>query len=258
MIVNDTVILLSKANRLLRFFFLHYLYSILVLTSLSQYNPPYEVKAIPGSNSISINFWSGVLANDFAGFNLYAKENDSSLTQADAISNLTIPLYPTVPFETHTRSNITLTFSNINLSTTWYENGKLYYVGVTAYGTNDLAEGGKIETKVNAIPVVPREETGAPITGNSITITGITPQFTANISGNTITAQGWQIRSCGQPSNFNAITVFTNSSLSTDSAPYTVGSLYIFSNGNNLVKLWITNGGYLSATHTQAVNCPTI
>ena len=42
-----------------------------LITVVDEYNPLYQVRAIPGDRSISINFWSGILASDFAGFNLY-------------------------------------------------------------------------------------------------------------------------------------------------------------------------------------------
>lgn len=39
-----------------------------LITVVDEYNPPYGIKAIPGNNSISISFWSGILASDFVGF----------------------------------------------------------------------------------------------------------------------------------------------------------------------------------------------
>ena len=206
-----------------------------LITIIDEYNPPYEVKAIPGSNSISINFWSGVLASDFVGFNLYA----------DTTSNFTNALvgsdggYPTVRVDTHTRSNFTLTIPGT------YNNDTLYYVAVTAFGTNDLSEGGKIETRINdIIPVVPRAEN----TGTTVT------DFTVN--NQTVTATG--LKSYGYQTNFNSITVFTNNNTSS-SAPYVQGGLYIFSNGGSLTKVWITStGNYTYATHSRANDCNTI
>ena len=222
-----------------------------LITIVDEYNPPYEIKPIPGSNSISINFWSGILADDFVGFNLYSS---SSASFTNAILN-SDGSYPTVRFETHSRSNITLTFpiSNNN-GDNYYTNDTLYYVAVTAYGTNDLAEGGKIETKVNAITVIPRAETTGTINNNNISAGSLT----ATSNNNTITATGWKVKSYGYQTNFNAITVFTNSNNLTNNAPYLVGGLYIFSNGNNLVKVWITNGGYIYATNNKANVCSTI
>lgn len=136
-----------------------------LITVVDEYNPLYQVRAIPGNESISINFWSGILASDFAGFNLYIS---TTQTFTNALLNSSGG-YPTISFSTHARSNITLTFPKTGGLT--YNNGTLYYVSVTAYGTNDLAEGGKIETKVVAIPVVPRQQQ----TGSGIfTITGTT------------------------------------------------------------------------------------
>ena len=205
-----------------------------LITIVDEYNPPYEVKVIPGNNSISINFWSGILADDFVGFNLYA----------DTTSNFTNALvgsdggYPTYRVDTHTRSNFTLPIPGT------YNDGTLYYVAVTAFGTNSLAEGEKIETKVNAIPVVPRREQ------NGTTITGFTVTGTTSVS-----ATG--LRAYGVKTNFNEITVYTNNSAS-GSAPYQVGGLYIFQSGNGLTKVWITSSGnYTYANHTVS-GCNTI
>ena len=110
------------------------------------------------------------MASDFAGFNLYIHTN----------KNLTNALlnekggYPTIPFSTHARSNITLTFpTNANP-----QNNTLYYVSVTAYGTNDLAEGGKIETRINAIiPVIPRAEATNAVSGTNTNGNRITGKY---------------------------------------------------------------------------------
>ena len=241
--------MLSKAKRLLCLLifalFIFNSCSDELITIVDEYNPPYEVKPIPGSNSISINFWSGILADDFVGFNLYIHTN-SAFTNAILNSDGS---YPTVRFETHSRSNITLTYpTNAGI-----QNDTLYYIGVTAFGTNDLAEGGKIETKVNAIPVVPRAETTG--SGNTSITVGT---FTATSNNNTITANNWKVKSYGYQTNFNAITVFTNSNNLTTNAPYLVGGLYIFSNNTDLVKVWITNGNHIYATNNKANVCNTI
>ena len=210
-----------------------------LITVVDEYNPLYQVRAIPGDGSISINFWSGILASDFAGFNLYISD---SKTFTNALLNSSGG-YPTIPFSTHARSNITLTFPTKGGP---YNNGTLYYVSVTAYGTNDLAEGGKIETRRDSvIPVVPRAESQG---NGSFTIT---PGTSVSV------AAGGVIQSCGVQSNFNAITVFTNAS--SQSQSYALGGLYIASNGNTLSKLWINpSGNYTTATHSQAGQCNTI
>ena len=214
-----------------------------LITVVDEYNPLYQVRAIPGDASISINFWSGILASDFAGFNLYIS---TTQTFTNAILN-DKQGYPTIPFSTHARSNITLTFPKRAGLT--YNNNTLYYVSVTAYGTNDLAEGGKIETRIDSvIPVVPRGET------TSTTSTGFT------ITGNsTVAYNGGVIRAYGVQSNFNAITVFTNDA-SVQSESYAAGGLYIGSNSTTLSKLWInpSGGGYTTATHDKANLCNTI
>lgn len=211
-----------------------------LITVVDEYNPLYQVRAIPGNNSISINFWSGILASDFAGFNLYIS---TTQTFTNALLNNSGG-YPTIPFSTHARSNITLQFP----TTVTYNNNTLYYVSVTAYGTNDLAEGGKIETRIDSIiPVVPRgETTGATSTGFTITI------------GTSVAATTGVIKSYGVQSNFNAITVFTNDA-SVQSESYAVGGLYIASNGTTLYKLRInSDGNYTTATHSLANRCNTI
>lgn len=213
-----------------------------LITVVDEYNPLYQVRAIPGNNSISINFWSGILASDFAGFNLYIS---TTTTFTNALLNSSGG-YPTISFSTHARSNITLTFPTRTGLT--YNNGDLYYVSVTAYGTNDLAEGGKIETRIDSIiPVVPRAESTTGTTG--FTITGTT----------TVAAANGVIQSYGVQSNFNAITVFTNNNITATSLSYAAGGLYIASNQNNLYKLWINpSGGNITATHSRANDCNTI
>lgn len=213
-----------------------------LITVVDEYNPLYQVRAIPGNASISINFWSGILASDFAGFNLYISTTpnftNAILNEKDG--------YPTISFSTHARSNITLTFPTKGGP---YNNGTLYYVSVTAYGTNDLAEGGKIETRIDSvIPVVPRAESQG---NGSFTITGTT---TVNAPA------GGVIQPYGIQSNFNAITVFTNNILLTSSAQYLQGGLYIASNGSSLYKLWInpSGGNNTNAFHNQANSCYTI
>lgn len=207
-----------------------------LITVVDEYNPLYQVRAIPGDGSISINFWSGILASDFAGFNLYIS---TTTTFTNALLNNSGG-YPTISFSTHARSNITLTFP----TTVTYNNGTLYYVSVTAYGTNDLAEGGKIETRIDSIiPVVPRAETQGS-TGFTIT------------PNQKVDAAAGVIQFYGVQSDFNAITVFTNAS--SQSQSYAVGGLYIASNQNNLYKLWITSSGNTTATHDKAGQCNTI
>lgn len=209
-----------------------------LITVVDEYNPLYQVRAIPGNGSISINFWSGILASDFAGFNLYIS---TTQTFTNALLNSSGG-YPTIPFSTHARSNITLTFPTTGGLT--YNNGTLYYVSVTAYGTNDLAEGGKIETRRDSvIAVVPRAETQGS-TGFTIT------------PNQKVDAAAGVIQFYGVQSDFNAITVFTNAS--SQSQSYAVGGLYIASNQNNLYKLWITSSGNTTATHDKAGQCNTI
>lgn len=218
-----------------------------LITVVDEYNPLYQVRAIPGNESISINFWSGILASDFAGFNLYIS---TTPTFTNAILNERDG-YPTISFSTHARSNITLTFPKRAGLT--YNNGDLYYVSVTAYGTNDLAEGGKIETRIDSIiPVVPRQQQTS--TG---TITAGSLSITINTTASTIS--GGKIQSYGVQSNFDAITVFTNNNITATSLSYAVGGVYIASNNTDLCKVWITSSGnYTYAFHSKAGQCNTI
>ncbi|TXJ59406.1 hypothetical protein EPJ74_09845 [Brachyspira aalborgi] len=211
-----------------------------LITVVDEYNPLYQVRAIPGNASIKINFWSGILASDFAGFNLYIS---TTQTFTNALLNSSGG-YPTIPFSTHARSNITLQFP----TTLTYNNGTLYYVSVTAYGTNDLAEGGKIETRIDSIiSVVPRPESTTGTTGFTIT------------PNQKVDAAAGVIKSYGVQSNFDAITVFTNNNITTTSESYAVVGLYIASNGSSLYKLWINpSGGNTTATHSRANDCNTI
>lgn len=215
-----------------------------LITIVDEYNPPYQIKAIPGDNSISINFWSGVLASDFVGFNLYAGTSPSFNQPTDAILNSEVEGYPTVKVSTHVRSNVTLSIPGT------YNNGTLYYVTVTAYGTNELLESKYIETKISSVvPVVPRVEGDG--TGNTITVNGTQ---IATINADKITCQaGWQMQYFGIQTNFNAVVVITNNVYRNDS-PYANNGLYIFSNTaqNNLAKVWITSAGnYRWAYHSQ-------
>lgn len=217
-----------------------------LITVVDEYNPLYQVRAIPGNNSISINFWSGILASDFAGFNLYIS---TTRDFTNALLNSSGG-YPTISFSTHARSNITLTFPTTGGP---YNNGTLYYVSVTAYGTNDLAEGGKIETRIDSIiPVVPRQQqtsTGT-ITAGSLSIT---------INTTVSTISGGKIQSYGVQSNFDAITVFTNNNITATNLSYAVGGVYIASNNTDLCKVWITSSGnYTYAFHSKAGQCNTI
>lgn len=214
-----------------------------LITVVDEYNPLYQVRAIPGDGSIKINFWSGILASDFAGFNLYISDTPNF---TNALLNSSGG-YPTIPFSTHARSNITLTFPKTGGLT--YNNGTLYYVSVTAYGTNDLAEGGKIETRRDSvIPVVPRQQQNGTPTG--FTITG-----TTTVAATT----GGVIQSYGQQTDFNSITVFTNNNITATSLSYVVGGVYIASNGTTLSKLRInSSGNYTTATHSRANDCNTI
>lgn len=224
-----------------------------LITVVDEYNPPYGIKAIPGNNSISISFWSGILASDFVGFNIYIKQGNSSFTQpTDAIKN-NLGGYPTVANSTHTRTNFTIQVPTQTGQT--YQNGTLYYVTVTAYGTNDLTDTKYIETKINAIvPVIPRME--GTNTGGNTTITANGSQVgTIDKTQNLVTASGgWKLQYFGPQSDFNAVVVITNKNFYEKDA-YSLNGLYIFSNTGQsaLAKVWLnSSSGYRWAYHNQA------
>ncbi len=212
-----------------------------LITIVDEYNPPYQIKAIPSNNSISINFWSGVLASDFVGFNIYAGTSSSFNQPTDAITNSEGGL-PTMKISNHVRSNFTLTVPLKN-DGSGYSNGTLYYVTVTAYGTNDLLDSKYIETKISSVvSVVPREEGNS--NGNEVKV-GSSSTKVGTISGDRITCEsGWKIQGFGAQNDFNSIVIITNSAASfySDSNTYSYHGLYIFSNTgqNQLAKVWIT------------------
>lgn len=223
-----------------------------LITVVDEYNPPYGIKAIPGNNSISISFWSGILASDFVGFNIYIKQGNSTFTQpTDAIKN-SLGGYPTVANSTHTRTNFTIQVPTQTGQT--YQNGTLYYVTVTAYGTNDLTDTKYIETKINAIvPVIPRMEGDSTSTGNTITANSQTVG-TIDKTQNLVTASGgWKLQYFGPQSDFNAVVVITNKNFYEKDA-YSLNGLYIFSNGQNgLAKVHIiSSSSHRWAYHNNA------
>lgn len=204
-----------------------------LVTIIDEYNMPYEIKAIPGDNKVSIEFWSGILASDFAGFNLYAKTSENMNQPDDAIKDSEQTL-PTIKGTNHTRTNFTIEIPNYN-----FVNGTKYFITVTAYGTNELIEEKYIETKINtAVPVIPRPEGSATITANNIDVTGA--GTVATRSGNMINASsGWKVQYFGYQTNFNSVVVVSNMNGFDNDAPYLVNGLYIFYNGTALAKVLI-------------------
>lgn len=207
-----------------------------LITVVDEYNPPYEIKAIPGNNSISVSFWSGVLASDFAGFNIYAGTSSSFNQPTDAILN-SDGGYPTIAGSNHTRSNFTLTIPQGTSG--GYQNGTLYYVTVTAYGTNDLISEGYIETRINSVvPVIPRVEGDG--SGTAITVNGNAVGTIDTSAGLVRASAGWSVQYFGYQTDFNSVVVVTNMNGFDSEAVYSVNGLYIFSNNSALAKVWIT------------------
>ena len=210
-----------------------------LVTILDEYNPPYSIKAVPTNDAIIISFISGVLASDFAGFNIYISPTLTSFQQTnDALTN-SQGFLPTIFQNNHVRELFEITIPGT------YPNGTLYNIAVTAYGTNSLAENSFIETKIDAVlPVIPRPEGSIPITGNvAINIPGA--GIVANRVGNTIIpAAPYKIQYFSTQSNFNDIIIITNNDFATDfdtiPMPTSLNGLYILYNNTSLVKLWIT------------------
>ena len=220
-----------------------------LVTVIDEYNMPYEIKAIPGDNKVSIEFWSGILASDFAGFNLYAKTSENMNQPDDAIKDSEQTL-PTIKGTNHTRTNFTIEIPNYT-----FQNGTKYFITVTAYGTNELIEAKYIETKINtAVPVIPRPESTGTITGNNIDVTGA--GTVATINGNMINVSGaWKVQYFGYQTNFNSVVVVTNMNAFDNDAPYLVNGLYIFYDGAALVKVLIgDNNTYQWAYQNNAAS----
>ena len=221
-----------------------------LVTVIDEYNMPYEIKSIPGDSKVSIEFWSGILASDFAGFNLYAKTSEDIVQPDDAIKEATTQTLPTVKGATHTRTNFILEIPNYT-----FQNGTKYYITVTAYGTNELINEKYIETKISTVvPVIPRPEGTAAITGESINVSGAGIVATRN--GNIINASSpWKVQYFGYQTNFNSVVLVTNMNGFDDNAPYLVNGLYVFYNGSALVKILIgDNYSYTWAYQSDAAS----
>ena len=217
-----------------------------LITVVDEYNPPYDIQAIPGNGKVSISFWSGVIASDFAGFNIYAKDSESFVQPDDAIQN-SKQAYPTIASSNHTRTNFV-----IQIPTYTFNNNTLYYVSVTAYGTNDLVDKKYIETQISTVcPVIPRPEG----TGSGTTFTvGLGTVGTMDPNTGKVTANsGWGVQYFGYQTNFNAVVIVTNNtdaSFDTETV-YSVNGLYIFKSGNQLAKIWIKSASSYQWAYQQ-------
>ncbi|MEI0611483.1 hypothetical protein [Brachyspira pilosicoli] len=220
-----------------------------LVTIIDEYNMPYEIKAIPGDNKVSIEFWSGILASDFAGFNLYAKTSENMVQPDDAILDASTQALPTIKGTNHTRTNFIMEIPNYS-----FQNGTKYFITVTAYGTNELIEEKYIETKINtAVPVIPRPEGSATIAGGVISVNG---NNVGAITANMINASApWKVQYFGYQTNFNSVVVVTNMNGFDNDAPYLVNGLYIFYNGSALAKVLIgANNTYQWAYQAAAAS----
>jgi len=209
-----------------------------LITILDEYNPPYDIVAVPGDGKITINFVSGILASDFAGFNIYVNgfsQPSDAILGGDGV-------LPTIRSENHAREYFYLPVPNIGTG----NNGTLYTVALTAYGTNALADDGYIETKINnTYTVVPRPEGSVTTLTSIVNIPSPTPVTVANITDGLIQGAGYRIQYFGTQLSFTNITIITNNNYSTDfdssAIPAIANGVYVFKdNGNNFVKIWIT------------------
>ncbi|WP_300368569.1 hypothetical protein [Brachyspira sp.] len=211
-----------------------------LITIVDEYNSPYDIKAIASNNAIYISFWSSVIASDFAGFNLYVSQANTFTQPDDAIKS-TSNTFPTILGSNHTRTNFVIEVPTTKMA---FANGTLYYVSVTAYGTNNLVDKKYIETKItpdSIIPVIPRNEGDG--NGNSLTANG---QNLGTINNGKITCNAnWKVQYFGAQNSINNVVVLTNyndNSFDND-AIYSINGLYIFKNGNSLAKIWIKKDG---------------
>ena len=220
-----------------------------LVTIVDEYNMPYEIKAIPGDTKVSIEFWSGILASDFAGFNLYAKTSGNIIQPDDAIKDATTQALPTIKSTNHTRTNFIIDIPNYT-----FANGTKYYITVTAYGTNELIEEKYIETKISTIvPVIPRPEGTGTISGGVISANG---NNVGTVVNNMINASsGWKVQYFGYQTDFNSVVIVTNMNGFDDNAPYLVNGLYIFYNNTALAKVLIgANNSYQWAYQADAAS----
>ncbi|WP_300754413.1 hypothetical protein [uncultured Brachyspira sp.] len=220
--------------------FLFYSCSEELITVVDEYNSPYDIKAIASNNAIYIDFWSGIIASDFAGFNIYAGTSETFTQPDNAIQNAN-NTYPTIISSNHTRTNFVIQVPTTSMT---FNNGALYYVAVTAYGTNNLVDKKYIETPISTVcPVIPRPEdtgSGTTLIANNIQVGTMDP------TGGKVTANsGWGVQYFGYQTNFNSIVNITNNTdASFDSeAVYSLNGLYVFkqTGGNSLAKIWITS-----------------
>lgn len=218
---------------------------ILVVDS---YNPPYNIVAVPKNNGITLKFWSGVLSTDFAGFNIYVN-NTGSFTQIDdAIINSSSGGLPTITSSDHSRS-----LFNIDVPGT-YNNGTLYYVAITSYGTNSLATNGYLETKISTVSkVVPRPEGTSTLANNSV-LNILGPGNIANIDDGTTPDSlnmrfitpipPYRIQSLGIQSNFTDVVIVSNMNYTLDfdelQTDIQINKMFILFDNTSLVKLYIT------------------
>ena len=217
-----------------------------LITIVDEYNSPYDVYAIPGDGKVSISFWSGVIASDFAGFNIYAGTSPN-FTQPDNAIKDSLGAYPTIKGSNHTRTNFVREIPNYT-----FNNGTLYYVAVTAYGTNELVANKYIETTITSTyPVVPRPEgkgSGTTFTASTATVGTMNPT-----AGKVTPNLGWAVQYFGYQTNFNAVVIVTNNTDDAfdSEAVYSVNGLYIFKSGNQLAKIWIKSASSYQWAYQQ-------
>lgn len=232
-----------------------------LVTFLDEYNEPYDIKVIPLDNGIMVNYWSGVLASDFAGFNFYVNNSGNFTQPNDAITNVNGVL------PTYAQSNHSRVFFSFQIPGT-YNNGSLYYVAISAYGTNDLASNKIIETKISGIyPVVARPEgngsvdiitDGNILNANSLQVAE-TATDTETLAKGIKSFGNYRMQYLGYQTNFNSVVIITNtnsSAFDNSVVPYQNNGMYLLydSSVNTVVKLWITSLTSTKANFRWAVN----
>ena len=83
-----------------------------LITVVDEYNSIYDIVAIPTNNGVIISFWSGIIASDFAGFNIYANTTPTFSQPTDAIKNMS-NAYPTILGSNHVISNFVIQISHL-------------------------------------------------------------------------------------------------------------------------------------------------
>lgn len=150
---------------------------------VDEYNHPLALRVIGSNNALVLTFSSVNDATDFLGFNVYISTESNTNTVTALLS--TNGTYPTHPYDRHTLDSVTIVVTNLPDGSALL-NGTEYFVGVSAYGTNEYAtydddpdKEGLIETPVTELFAgIPRPEGSialnniASATSNALVVSG--------------------------------------------------------------------------------------